>query len=175
MQNQTLVGTIISSNFSGVQELARKLNFNSPQNEKEATDFFVYLRDNSSPQDFARYVMSVHPHWQMFNKNICRSMLEKDNNMQSKNSFSNACCGFVAADGSMQNGNNVTPQPQQTVSIMPQQTQDQQIQVPREVRQSFDYLSERISDIAATRNRNELVNYGIILAIGFILGKTLSK
>ena len=172
MQKQTLVGTIIASNFSGIQELARKLNFNPPQNDKEAWDFFVYLKENSNPQDFARYVMSVHPDWQMFQKNICRSMVEKENTMQPKNSFNNACCGFVGADGSNTNAAQAQPTPTYQPNV---QTQEQGFQVPKEVRQSFDYLSERVTDIAATRNRNEIVNYAIIFVIGMVVGKTFMK
>ena len=67
----TLVGTIIQQNFSGVQELAQKLGYPVPQNPQEGYNFFVALRDKTTQQDFARYVMSVHPNWQLFGKNIC--------------------------------------------------------------------------------------------------------
>ena len=97
----TLVGTIIQQNFSGVQELAQKLGYPVPQNPQEGYNFFVALRDKTTQQDFARYVMSVHPNWQLFGKNICNTMLQ--NNSQPMQ-YRNACCGFVNADGS-QNGN----------------------------------------------------------------------
>lgn len=164
----TLVGTIIQQNFSGVQELAQKLGYPVPQNPQEAYNFFVALRDKTTQQDFARYVMSVHPNWQLFGKNICNTMLQ--NNSQSMQ-YQNACCGFVNADGS-QNGNgngngngnmNNTQAPQQSVAI------------PQEFRQGFDFLSQRISEIANTRNQNQIIQYGLVFVVGLVAGKVLFK
>jgi hypothetical protein len=164
----TLVGTIIQQNFSGVQELAQKLGYPVPQNPQEGYNFFVALRDKTTQQDFARYVMSVHPNWQLFGKNICNTMLQ--NNSQSMQ-YQNACCGFVNADGS-QNGNG---QNGNGNSIMNQGGANGSMEIPQEVRQGFDFLSQRISEIANTRSQNQILQYGIVFVVGLVAGKVLFK
>ena len=166
----TLVGTIIQQNFSGVQQLAQKMGYPVPQTPQEAQTFFVNLRDNEAPQDFARYVMSVHPNWQLFGKNICNTMLPNNNSQPMQ--YRNACCGFVNADGSQNgngNGNGNGNQMQNN-----QQT-NQQIEIPQEFRQGFDFLSQRIGEIASTRNQNQIIQYGLVFVVGLVAGKVLFK
>jgi hypothetical protein len=174
----TLVGTIIQQNFSGVQQLAQNLGYAVPQNPEEGYGFFVALRDKTTQQDFARYVMSVHPNWQLFGKNICNTMLQ--NNSQPMQ-YRNACCGFVNADGSQngngQNGNgqNSNGQNGNGNSIMNQSGANGGVEIPQEVRQGFDFLSQRISEIANTRSQNQILQYGIVFVVGLVAGKVLFK
>jgi hypothetical protein len=179
----TLVGTIIQQNFSGVQQLAQNLGYAVPQNPEEGYGFFVALRDKTTQQDFARYVMSVHPNWQLFGKNICNTMLQ--NNSQPMQ-YRNACCGFVNADGSQngngQNGNGQNSNGQNSNgqngngnSIMNQGGANGGVEIPQEVRQGFDFLSQRISEIANTRSQNQILQYGIVFVVGLVAGKVLFK
>jgi hypothetical protein len=49
------------------------------------------------------------------------------------------------------------------------------MEIPQEVRQGFDFLSQRISEIANTRSQNQILQYGIVFVVGLVAGKVLFK
>lgn len=166
-QQTTIVGAIIAHNFSGLQELARHLGKPVPNTPDEAQQFFVNLRDSLPPNDFEKYVMSVHPNWLLFNKNICTSMFPKPNENKK---FRNCCGGYSNADGGEANGDG--DYGQRTVYV---ESASSKMSIPNEFKQGFDFLSDRISEIAQTRNQNQLLQYGMVFIVGIIAGKVLFK